>query len=366
VRDDFNILDFFILIFGFFYLVQAMTEKKLRFALIGAGNIAAKYADAFGKIEKASLVGVVTRNPQKARAFAEKHNLSHWATDIKTFFDSTDVDAVVIATPSGLHAEGAIEAAKFGKHVLCEKPLDITLEKIDAMTAACKKANVKLACSFQFRTFEHNKITCDAIRSGKLGEIYIANAFLKNYRGQEYYDSGAWRGTWALDGGGPFMQQGAHTVDLMVWMMGRAKRVCARIKTVAHNIEVEDMGHAIVEYENGAQGLIEASTVVVPGYPNRLEFHGEKGSIILSESEIVDWQVEGVEKPAFEGTTQASGSKDPMAIGTIGHQKLIADFVDAIQQDRPPLVTPESARLSVELIQAVYASAKSGKNIEIR
>lgn len=233
------------------------------------------------------------------------------------------------------------------------------------MTAACRKANVKLGCSFQFRTFEHNKIACDAIRLGKLGKIYIANAFLKNYRGQEYYDSGAWRGTWQLDGGGPFMQQGAHTIDLMVWMMGRAKRVCARIKTVAHNIEVEDMGHAIAEYENGTQGLIEASTVVVPGYPNRLEFHGEKGSIILSESEIIDWQVEGMERPVLENPQQPSGSKDPTAIGTVGHQKLIADFVEAIEQDRPPLVTPESARLSVELIQAIYESARLGQSVDI-
>jgi len=342
-----------------------MNSENIRFALIGAGNIATKYADAFGKVEKASLIGVVTRNPQKARDFAKKHYLAHWAADMESLFDSTGVDAVVIATPNGLHSEDTIKAAGLGKHILCEKPLDITLEKIDAMTAASKKANVKLGCSFQFRTFEHNKIACNAIRSGRLGKIFIANAFLKNYRGQQYYDSAAWRGTRALDGGGPFMQQGSHIIDLMVWMMGRAKMVCARIKTAAHNIEVEDMGHAIVEYENGSQGIIEASTVVVPGYPNRLEFHGEKGSIILSETGIIDWRVEGMKRPVLENITHPDGSKDPTAIGTIGHQILIADFVEAIEKDRPPLVKPASARLSVELILAVYESARQGQNIDI-
>lgn len=341
-----------------------MNSEKIRFALIGAGSIAGKYVDAFKKVEGASLVGVVTRTAEKAQAFAEKHNIPHWATDMESLFDSADVDAVVIATPSGLHAEGTIKAAQLGKHVLCEKPLDITLEKIDAMRGACKNAGVKLGCAFQFRTFEHNQIAYETIQSGKLGKVYIANAFLKNFRTQQYYDSGAWRGTWALDGGGPFMQQGAHTIDLMVWMMGRARRVFAWTRTVAHDIETEDMGHAIVQYENQAQGLLEASTVVVPGYPNRIEFHGEKGSIILSEEGIIDWQVEGMEKPLLEGACHSSGSSDPMAIGTLGHQKLIADFIEAIQQDRRPLVCGESARASVELIQAIYESARLGKTVE--
>ncbi len=347
-----------------------MTDGKTCFALIGAGNIAAKYVDAFKNIETAVLVGVVTRTAAKAQAFAKAHNIPHWATDVKTLFDTADVDAVVIATPSGLHSQGTIEAAKFGKHVLCEKPLDITLEKIDAMTEACRKAKVQLGCAFQFRTFEHNRIAYETIKSGKLGKIYIANAFLKNFRTQQYYDSGSWRGTWALDGGGPFMQQGAHTVDLMVWMMGRARQVAAFINTAAHKIEVEDMGHAIVRYENGAQGVVEASTVVKPGYPNRIEFHGEKGSIILSESDIVDWQVEGVEKPTLGSTSHTSGSKDPMAIGTLGHEMIIKDFIQSVEQNRPPLVSPDSARLSVELILAIYRSAssatgKTGTPVEI-
>jgi len=195
-----------------------MAEEKIRFALIGAGNIAAKYVDAFKNIETATLAGVVTRSAAKAEAFAKAHDIAHWATDMETLFGRTEIDAVVIATPSGLHCRGAVEAAKFGKHVLCEKPLDIALERIDAMIDACQNARVQLGCSFQFRTFEHNRIAHQAIRSGKLGKIYIANAFLKNFRTQEYYDSGTWRGTWTLDGGGPFMQQGAHTIDLMVWM----------------------------------------------------------------------------------------------------------------------------------------------------
>jgi len=343
-----------------------MANKKIGFALIGAGNVAAKYTDAFKNIETGTLAGVVTRTAAKAQAFAETHGITHWATDMETLFGATDIDAVVIATPSGLHSQGAIEAARFGKHVLCEKPLDITLEKIDAMTGACQGAGVQLGCSFQFRTFEHNRIAYEIIQSGKLGRIYIANAFLKNYRTQEYYDSGAWRGTWALDGGGPFMQQGAHTIDLMVWMMGPARRVFAVTSTAAHKIEVEDMGQAVVQYENGAQGVLEASTVIKPGYSNRIEIHGEKGSIILNEAGIVDWQVEGVEKPELESTSYTSGSADPMAIGTFGHEMIIRDFIESIRQRRPPLVPADSARLSVELILAIYESARMGKPVEIK
>ncbi len=343
-----------------------MANKKIRFALVGAGNVATKYVDAFKNIETGTLDGVITRTAARAQAFAETHGIAHWATDMEALFGRTDVDAVVVATPSGLHSQGAIEAAQFGKHVLCEKPLDITLEKIDAMIDACQNAGVQLSCSFQFRTFEHNRIAHQTIQSGKLGKIYIANAFLKNFRAQEYYNSGAWRGTWALDGGGPFMQQGAHTIDLMVWMMGPARRVFALTNTVAHKIEVEDMGHAVVRYENGAQGLLEASTVVKPGYSNKIEIHGEKGSIILSEEGIVDWQVEGVEKPGLESTSHLSGSSDPMAISSLGHEMIITDFIQAIRERRPPLVPADSARASVELILAIYESARTGKTVEIR
>jgi predicted dehydrogenase len=234
------------------------------------------------------------------------------------------------------------------------------------MTAVCESAGVKLGCAFQHRTADHNKAAYEAVKAGKLGKIYIANSFLKKYRGQEYYESAAWRGTWELDGGGPFIQQAAHTLDLMVWMMGRAKSVVARTATVAHDIEVEDMGHAIVEYENGARGVLEASTVIKPGYPNKIEIHGEKGSIILTDSEIVDWSVEGLEAPKFESISNVSGATDPMAIGTQGHERIVADFVDAIKQDREPMIPPASARLSVELILALYESARQGKAIQLQ
>jgi predicted dehydrogenase len=251
------------------------------------------------------------------------------------------------------------------KHVLCEKPLDITLERIDAMTAACESASVKLGCTFQHRAAEHNQAAYEAVQSGKLGKIYIANSFLKKFRGQDYYNSAAWRGTWQLDGGGPFIQQAAHTLDLMVWMMGPAKSVLARTATVAHDIEVEDMGHAIVQYANGAQGVLEASTVIKPGYPNKIEIHGEKGSIILTDAEIVDWSVEDLESPQFEAVSNASGTVDPMAIGTRNHEIIIADFAEAIKEDRDPMIPPASARLSVELILALYESARKGEAVQL-
>lgn len=342
-----------------------MGEQAVRFALIGTGNVADTYAQAFNNADKAELVAVVNHHVEKAEQFAKAHKVSTWAGDIETMLKKTDIDAVAVITPSGLHADLTIEAARYRKHVLCEKPLDIKVDKIDAMIEACEKARVKLGCSFQHRTSAHNQAAFEAIQSGKLGKIYIANAFLKNYRPQEYYESAHWRGTWALDGGGPFMQQGAHTVDLMVWMMGRAKRVFAVTKTVAHEIEVEDMGHAIVEYENGAQGIIEASTVVKPGYANRIEIHGENGSIVLDESKFIDWSVEGAREPEMPTTAGTTGAQDPRAIGAVGHTKLIENFASAIIQDQQPLIPPQSARLSTELILAIYDSARTGKVITL-
>ncbi|MHC4154727.1 MAG: Gfo/Idh/MocA family protein [Planctomycetota bacterium] len=343
-----------------------MDNDKIEFVLLGAGSIAGKYVAAVNSVPDASITAVVSRRIAKAEQFAQKHSIGHSSDSLESLAQKVDFDAVIIATPSGLHADGAIRAAKLKKHVLCEKPLDITLEKIDAMTTACESAGVRLGCAFQHRTADHNKAAYEAVQAGKLGKIYIANSFLKKYRAQEYYDSAAWRGTWELDGGGPFIQQAAHTLDLMVWMMGRAKSVVARTATVAHDIEVEDMGHAIVEYENGARGVLEASTVIRPGYPNKIEIHGEKGSIILTDGEIVDWSVEGLEAPQFEGISNVSGATDPMAIGTQGHERIVADFVDAIRQNREPMIPPASARLSVELILALYESARQGKAIQLQ
>lgn len=342
-----------------------MSGEKIKFALVGAGNIANKYVDAFRNVKEGELAGIVTRNGQKAQAFADKHGIANCATDMRTLFERTTVDAVILATPNGLHADGIIEAAKFGKHALTEKPLDISVTKADAAIKACKDASVQLGVAFQLRTVRHYGAARDAIRSGKLGKILIANVFVKNYRGQDYYDSGAWRGTWKLDGGGPFMQQGSHAIDLMVWIMGPVKRVMASTKTAAHKIEVEDMGHAIVEYANGAQGIIEASTVVKPGYPSRFEFHGEKGSIILNEAGIVDWQVEGAEPPQRDKIAQGSGAANPMAFGTLGHELIIKDFIEAIKEGRPPMVSGESARDSVELICAIYESSRTRSIVEI-
>jgi UDP-N-acetyl-2-amino-2-deoxyglucuronate dehydrogenase len=330
---------------------------NLRFALMGAGNVATKYVEAFKSIDDGELVGVVARNREKLSAFADEHGIRHYAVDLVSLLAETDVDVVIVCTPSGTHADCAIEAAKHGKHVLCEKPLDITIEKIDAMTRACKDAGVKLGCTFQHRTADHNRVVHDLIWDGALGKIYIVNAFLKNFRSQEYYESGGWRGTWDMDGGGPFMQQAAHTVDLVVWMMGGAERVLAMTGTVAHDIEVEDMGHAVVRYENGAQGVLEASTVVKPGYPNKIEIHGEKGTVVLGESGIEVWDVEGVPEPEIASSAAGSGSADPMAIGSQGHERIIRDFIEAVKADREPLVGPASARLSVELILAIYAAA---------
>lgn len=338
---------------------------NLQFVLMGVGSVGGIYVRALKDIPDAELVGVIDLVPEKLEVFAEEHTIAHKATDLKSMADQVDFDAVIVATPTGVHGECTEQAAALGKHVLCEKPLEITLEKIDDMIEACRDAGVTLGRSYQYRTATHNQAARAAIQAGKLGKIYIADAFLKWWRGQEYYDSSAWRGTWELDGGGPFIQQAAHTVDILVWLMGRPKKVTAWTRTVAHNLKVEDMGHAIVEYENGAQGIIEASTVVKPGFPTRIEIHGEKGSIILGESEIIAWDVEGVEPPAIERNNIITGATDPTGIGTKNHERIIRDFIQAIHEGREPMVDPASARTTSELIAAIYKSSREAKAVQL-
>lgn len=163
---------------------------------------------AVGDVQDAELVGVVDLVPEKLGAFAKEHNIRHKATNLKGMANQVDFDAMIVATPSGVHGRCTKQAAALKKHVLCEKPLEITLEKIDDMIHACREADVRLGCSYQYRTARHNQATHEVIDSGKLGRIYITDAFLKWWRGQGYYDSSAWRGTWELDGGGPFIQMG--------------------------------------------------------------------------------------------------------------------------------------------------------------
>ncbi|MBE1444619.1 Gfo/Idh/MocA family protein [Paenibacillus sp. OAS669] len=340
--------------------------KKIKFAIIGAGVIAPLHARAIQQHPEAELVAVVDSVPGKAQQLAEEYGIPHVYEQIGQLLKQCEVDAVCICLPSGMHSAAAIAAAEAGKHVLCEKPLDITLESMDAMIAACRSHNVKLATVFQKRTTELALMTRRAVQEGKLGKLVLGDAYLKYYRSPEYYRSADWRGTWEVDGGGALMNQGVHGVDIIRWIMGDVDSVFAYAAPLVRDIEVEDTAVAVVKYKNGAFGVIQGATSVNPGQEPRFEIHGEHGSIIYADSGIKLWKtVDGEEPPVSLSERNAEGSDNPLAISGDGHYILIDDLIHAIREDREPLISGEEARKSVELILAIYESARTGKEVKL-
>ncbi len=339
--------------------------KTLGFGIIGCGVIAPWHAIGIQKAEGAELVAVCDIIPEKMKVFAEKWEVEKMFENYNDLVNDPDIDAVCICTPSGLHGEPTIAAARAGKHVLSEKPLEITKEKMDQMIEECRKAGVKLGGIFQRRAYPEFHKAREIIDSGKIGKLVLGDAYLKYYRSQAYYDSGGWRGTWALDGGGALMNQGVHGIDALLWMMGPVKRVIsAKCDHLARNIEVEDTAVVMLEYENGAFGVIEGTTSIVPGYPSSIEIHGELGTLKLDDNKIVSLEILGEEKKEAEKEEAGTGAAaEPTAIGTFGHEQLVQDLVNAINEDRDPMIPGEKARQAVDLILAIYEANRTGKEV---
>ncbi|MDG2104722.1 MAG: Gfo/Idh/MocA family oxidoreductase [Pirellulaceae bacterium] len=344
----------------------------VRFGIIGCGMISEFHAKALQDLEQAELVGAASRAKSSAADFAETHGIRAFQS-IDELIESNEIDAVSICSPSGAHLEAALKAAAAGKHVVIEKPLEITLERCDQIIEACASAGVVLSTIFQSRFHESCQVLKQAVDEGRFGTLTLANAYVKWFRTQDYYDSGAWRGTWELDGGGALMNQAIHNVDLLQWMMGPLQEISAFTSTLSHErIEVEDTAVATVRFANGALGTIEATTSAWPGSLKRLEIYGSTGSAILEDANILKWEFEDSDAAdkeilarfAARNTTEG-GASDPSAIDYSGHRAQFADVIEAIQQKRRPLIDGEEARKSVQIIRAIYDSAKNGRTIRL-
>jgi predicted dehydrogenase len=320
----------------------------------------------------ADLAAVCDIDVEKGRAFAQRYGGVAAYEDYHQMLSDADLDAVSICTPSGLHSEMTVAAAQAGVHVLCEKPMAITVPQMDAMMRAAEEAGTKLEIIFQRRTYPTTQIVREAVQSGALGQLTLADAYLKYYRSPAYYVSADWRATWALDGGGALMNQGVHGIDVLVWIMGDVESVYAKAQAKVRAIEVEDTAVALVTFRNGAYGVIEGTTSSNPGEPTTFHFHGEKGTIVLNDKGIQKWAVAKDKSVVAEndpekcvGRSALSATSDPTSIGRAGHQAQVDDLCMAIAEDREPMITAASARKSVELILAIYASAQSGSEIQI-
>ena len=342
------------------------------FGIIGTGMISRFHARALAEVRNAGLVACFDMSGERAAAFGAEVGCKAYDS-LDAMLADPEVHAVTVATPSGAHMDPAIAAAKAGKHVIVEKPLEITLKKCDKIIAACEAAGVKLATIFPSRFHKSSRQLKRAIDGERFGRLTLGDAYVKWFRTQEYYDSGAWRGTWALDGGGALMNQAVHTVDLLLWLMGPVAEVQAYTDTLAHErIEVEDTAVATLRFANGALGVIEASTAAFPGYLKRIELHGSHGSAVLEEEDIVKWDFAkkargdaAVLEAMANSTSTGGGAADPSSIGHHAHTLQLQDFVDSIRKDLTPSVADAEGRKPVELILAIYKSAKTGKAVKL-
>ena len=350
-----------------------MHERTLGFAIVGCGVIAPFHARAISDLPNARLVAVMDLHEERAAQRGAEFGVDH-STDIEDVLRRPDVDVVCVCVPSGRHAEVGVQAARAAKHLVVEKPIDVTLQAADRLIAACRASGVQLTVISQHRYDLGVRRLRELLDSGRLGRPILGDAVIKWYRTQEYYDSGGWRGTWALDGGGCLMNQGVHYVDLLQWMMGPVDSVSARFSTAAHEIEVEDVVVAVLRFQSGALGSLEASTAVYPGLPERLEVTGTGGTVIveagsLKVCELKDEKGEtspyGAKLRTDAARDDETGAGDPAAISHLGHRHQISEFLTAIDTGVEPALSGGEARKPLEIILAVYESARSGREVRL-
>jgi len=343
------------------------------FGIVGCGMIANFHAEAIRQIQGARIVGCFDKHADRTARFAAANPGVTAFPNLDQMLADSRVHVVTICTPSGAHRESAVTAAEAKKHVVVEKPMEITLKRCDDMLRACRVNNVLLCPIFPSRFSPANVAIKNAIDQGRFGRLTLGDTYVKWWRTQQYYDQGGWRGTWALDGGGAYMNQAIHNIDLLQWFMGDVTEVCAITATLAHErIEVEDVGVAAIKFKNGAIGTIEATTAAWPGHLKRTEIHGTTGSAIVEQDDLLLWQFEKAKpkdkliREKFAKTIGGSGgASDPQAISCSGHRKQLKDFVTAIQTGSTPQISGDEGRKAVEIILAIYQAARSGRKVQI-
>ena len=338
----------------------------INFAIVGCGLISSFHISAIEAIPDAFLLGVYDNNSDIAEKTASEHNVRAYSSYEELLADN-DVDVVCICTPSYLHGEMSIAAAIAGKSVLVEKPLALSLEQCDVLSDIASEKKVQIGVVSQLRFSNAFSKVKKVLNDGLLGRITRMDLYMKYYRTQAYYDNGGWRGKSATDGGGALMNQGIHGVDLLRYLGGPLKTVSAFSATLSHDIEVEDTLSAILSFQNGAIGVIEASTADWPGQPRRIEINGDSGFIVIQEDQIVEWKVEGEELLDFSSnnTSAAGGFNDPSKISNVGHVRQIENFIASLKGDAELEVGIAEGREALRLILAAYDSSQTGSVINM-
>ncbi|HET8655353.1 MAG TPA: Gfo/Idh/MocA family oxidoreductase [Longimicrobiaceae bacterium] len=337
----------------------------VRVGILGGGNISGTHALAASAIPGVEVVAVHGVNAEKAAALADRFGAAAHA-EREEFLRHRPMELVLVGSPSGRHGEDAAAAAREGLHVLVEKPLEISVERVDALLDTCDRAGVRLGVFYQGRTAPEVEWVKRLIADGRLGRPFLAAAQVRWFRPPEYYADSRWRGTWALDGGGALMNQGIHTVDLLLWLLGEVRVVSALSAAALHSIEVEDTLVATLEFASGALATLETTTAAFPGYSRRVEISGTEGTVLLENDRVLRADLRS--GPAAPPRADADGSpsaSSPVVSDVRGHRRVIEDFLHALRTGTEPLCGGSEGRRSVAVVEALYRSARSGAPVHL-
>jgi predicted dehydrogenase len=335
--------------------------------ILGGGGISDTHARAVQAAGGAQVVAVAGQNAEKVRVLADRYGARAYA-ETESLLRHRPLDAVLIGSPSGLHAEQGIAAARRGLHVLVEKPVDATVAKAEELVSECAAAGVKLGVFFQDRFAPGVESLKAAIEGGALGRPLLVSARVRWWRPPEYYASSRWRGTRAFDGGGALINQAIHTVDLLLWLLGDVDRVSARAKAALHPIEVEDTLVAILELRNGALATLEATTAAYPGFPRVIEISGSEGTVVLRQERVVRADLRTPAPGLVEAGSAAdegARARSPLVADESGHAAVFRDFVRSIHENGEPRCSGPEGLRSLRLVEALYLSANEGRVVGV-
>ncbi len=339
--------------------------SAIRFALIGCSNITKKHAVSLGRIEHAKLAAVCDINEERAMAFGNEYDVPYYR-DYHEMFDKEEIDVVTVLTPSGDHAKRVLDLVQYKKHIVVEKPMALRLDDADAIIRACDEAGIKLFVVKQNRYNRPIQALRRAIDAGRFGKLVLGTVRVRWCRPQEYYDAASWRGTWAYDGG-VLTNQASHHIDMLEWMMGGVESVTAMTTTRLANIEVEDTGVAVLRFQSGALGIIEATTATRPkDLEGSISILGEKGSAVVSGfsmNKLTTWEFSEAEELDKNMPGPDWDNPDEFAWN---HTAYLRDVVECIRNNKKALVDGLEGRKSLELINAIYESSETGKEVFLR
>lgn len=343
------------------------------FGIIGAGEIACVHARAINSIKNASLVGVTDINAGRASDFSRQYGCIAF-DKTSSLVSSPDIDIICICTPPGNHLEPALEAIAAGKHCIIEKPLEVTLSRCDTIIKASGDNHVLVAGIFPMRFLDIYREIKKASENHRFGKMVLGDVYVKWLRSQSYFYDVPWRGNFKISGGGVIMNQAIHSIDLLRWIMGEVVEVNAFSATIGHSgIDVEDTSIVNLRFENGALGVIEASTAIYPGAYKRLEILGTDGSVVIEEEKIITWRFKEendedrvITQRFTASNKQGGGVSDPRAISDLGHIRQISDMIRAVETGCPPFIDAVEARKTIEIVIAVYESALTGKTVSLK